>query len=140
MESTPDLMRFKFSLQRAQFNNGNTGWPKCIWTISWGCLVVTGWLKTKKINSSKQFMQIPLKVNISLKSSMTLKEEEEGAVVELQHLLELQLEEADINNNLDCTYGGRDGCGSNFNIQYCTVYLYYALKIRVHQTSSWKWK
>ena len=57
-------------------------------------------------------MQIPLKVNISLKSSMTLKEEEEGAVVELQHLLELQLEEADINNNLDCTYTTLAICGN----------------------------
>ena len=32
-------------------------------TILWGCLEVTGWLKIKKFNSSRTFMQIPLKVN-----------------------------------------------------------------------------
>ena len=41
----------------------HTGWPICIWTILWGYLEVTGWLKIKKINPSKKFMQIPLKVN-----------------------------------------------------------------------------
>ena len=35
----------------------------CIWTILWGCLEVTGWLKIKEFNSSKKLMQIPLKVN-----------------------------------------------------------------------------
>ena len=40
-----------------------TGWCICIWTISRGCLEVTGWLKIKNFNSSKKFMQIPLKVN-----------------------------------------------------------------------------
>ena len=40
-----------------------TGCPICIWTTLWGCLEVTGWLKIKKFNSSKKFMQIPLKVN-----------------------------------------------------------------------------
>ena len=42
---------------------GYTGWTICIWTILWGCLEVTGWLKMKNLNSSKKFMQIPLKVN-----------------------------------------------------------------------------
>ena len=40
-----------------------TGWVICIWTILWGCLEVTGWLKMKNFNSSKKFMQLPLKVN-----------------------------------------------------------------------------
>ena len=40
-----------------------TGWTKRIWTILWGCLEVTGWLKIKNFNSSKKFMQISLKVN-----------------------------------------------------------------------------
>ena len=35
----------------------------CIWTILWGCLEVTGWLKIIFFNSSKKIMQIPLKVN-----------------------------------------------------------------------------
>ena len=29
----------------------------------------------------------------------------------------------DINNNLDCTYDGRDCCGANVNTQYCTECL-----------------
>ena len=37
--------------------------PICIWTNLWGCLEVTGWLKIKKFNSNKKFMQIPLRVN-----------------------------------------------------------------------------
>ena len=41
----------------------HTGWVICIWTVLRGCLEVTGWLKIKKISSSKKFMQIPLKVN-----------------------------------------------------------------------------
>ena len=40
-----------------------TGWPICIWTILWGCLEVTRWLRIKKFNSSKKFMQILLKVS-----------------------------------------------------------------------------
>ena len=40
-----------------------TEWPIWIWTILRGCLEVTGWLKIKNFNSSKKFMQIPLKVN-----------------------------------------------------------------------------
>ena len=43
--------------------NRSTGWPICIWTISGGCLEVTGWLKIIFFNSSEKFMQIPLKVN-----------------------------------------------------------------------------
>ena len=62
-------------------------------------------------------------IQIGAQNAYALKEEEEGAVVELQHLLELQLEAADIHNNLDCTYDGGDCCGSNVNTQYCTVCL-----------------
>ena len=40
-----------------------TGCLICIWTISGGCLEVTGWLKIIFFNSSEKFMQIPLKVN-----------------------------------------------------------------------------
>ena len=45
---------------------------------------------------------------------------EEGAVEELQHLLELQLPD-EINNNLDSSYDGGDCCGSNVNTQYCNI-------------------
>ena len=41
----------------------STGWPKRIWTILWGCLEVTEWLRIKKLDSSKKIMQKPLKVN-----------------------------------------------------------------------------
>ena len=53
-----------------------TGCLICIWTISWGCLVVTGWLKIKLFHSIKKFMQIPLKVNkvyfFDIKHSLTM--------------------------------------------------------------------
>ena len=50
-------------LRKVERDYKHTGWPICIWTILWGCLEVTGWLKIKNFNSSKKFMQIPLKVN-----------------------------------------------------------------------------
>ena len=40
-----------------------TGWCICIWTIFRGCLEASGWLKTKNFNSSKKFIQIPLKID-----------------------------------------------------------------------------
>ena len=61
LKSTEKLFRENYAKNYEQ----STGWVKRIWTILWGCLEVTGWLKIKNFNSSKKFMKKSSKVNKS---------------------------------------------------------------------------